>query len=237
MKLRATGKAHVGLAFVLMCGLASESRAQTRSLSVRELAHIYESGGDTFGWDEFDVPEFVAATYGGRARAAIVTILSEPSTAENYYLQLEALTTAQYARVGVPVETIIPYARGAKGSSVGGVLRHRATMALSMRADSTLQDFWLQVSRNPDPSFRQLAAAGLSCALGTAALPHLSAMRTDESPAVSRVADFYFREHTTKGQEALACGGTVSRELSFTFPQTLRPELRARGEPILRRTP
>jgi len=211
--------------------------AQGRPLTVRELSEIYFSGGDVGGWDEFDVPEFVSVAYGARSREAILAILAESSSGENYYLQLEALTTAQYARVGVPTHVVMQYATGAKGSRDGGVLRHRAMIALRMRADPTLKGFWLEVAKDPDPSFRQVAAAGLSCALGVKAIPHLASLRSDSKPAVVRVAEFYHQEHSTKGTGALACGGRVSRGMIATFPSELRPELRQRAETILRRIP
>lgn len=211
--------------------------AQGRSLTVSELTQIYASGGDVAGWDEFDVPEFVAAAYGVRARDAVLAILEAPATPENYYLQLEALTTAQYPRVGVPTSVILEYAAGSKPGVNRGVLRHRAIMALSMRTDAGLTGFWIELSNNPEPSFRQLAAAGLSCVLGSEGVPHLAQLRADSKQAVANVADFYHREHTTKGAEALACGGRVSRSLVGTFPSELRPELRQRGDAMLRRIP
>jgi hypothetical protein len=221
----------------VVCFQDAALASQGRALTVSELSVVFESGGDTPGWDEFDIPEFVAAVYGGRAREAIVRILSQPSAPENYHLQVDALTTAQYGRVGVPANLLMEYASGARGGSVGGVLRHRAIRALSMRPDPSLMDFWLHVSKDPGPSFRQLAAAGLSCALGQDALPHLDALRADSSADVARVADFYSREHKSKGTAALACGGRVSRALAATFPAHLRPELQRRGALIRQRIP
>jgi len=211
--------------------------AQSRPLTVQELSEIFWSGGDVAGWDEFDVPEFVAASYGVRAKHAVLMILAESSTSDNYYLQLEALTTAQYERVGVPVGIIREFAIGAKGSSVRGVLRHRAMLALTMRPDPSLREFWLQVAQNPDPSFRQLAAAGLACSLGDSAVAHLALLRADTNQAVARVADFHHREQRDKASAALACGGRVTRALASAFPSSLRPDLARRGASIRKRIP
>jgi len=67
--------------------------AQGKGLTVEQLTRIYMSGGDVMGWDEFDVPEFVAAAYGQRAREAVEKLLSAPVTGDNFYTQLEAVTT------------------------------------------------------------------------------------------------------------------------------------------------
>lgn len=211
--------------------------AQARPLTVQELSVIFLSGGDVAGWDEFDVPEFVAASYGSRAKQAILAILGQPSTYNNYYLQLEALTTAQYGRVDVPVGVLMEFASGAKGGNVGGVLRHRAMLALRMRADPSLTAFWLQTAHDPDASFRQLAAAGLACSLGDSAIAYLASLRADTNKAVARVADFYDREQRAKEPTALACGGRVTRSLSVSFPPSVRPELARRGASIRRRIP
>jgi hypothetical protein len=209
---------------------------QGRALTVDEVRSVFASGGDVFGWDEFDVPEFLAAAYGRRLHGALVAILSESSTVENYYYQLEALTTAQYARTGVPVGLLLDYASGRRGVGVGGVLRHRAMLALSMRADSTLTSFWLQQMSSSETSFRQLAAAGLSCAIGPAALGHLEGMKEDV-PAVARVARFYLDEHRSRGRDARACGGRVTRERASVFPDHVRPDLLRIGRPVLERIP
>ena len=237
MMLAVTVLRMVVLNLSLVLWLSQPLVAQARPLTVQELSQIFVSGGDLAGWDEFDVPEFVAASYGPRAKQAILAILAQPSTSNNYYLQLEALTTAQYGRVGVPVGVIMQFASGAKGANVGGVLRHRAMLALTMRADRTLTAFWLQTAQDPDASFRQLAAAGLACSSGDSAVAYLSSLRADTSEAVARVADYHDREQRTKGPAALACGGRVTRSLSESFPPNLRPELARHGASIRRRIP
>jgi hypothetical protein len=211
--------------------------AQVRGLTVEEVRMVFASGGDVRGWDEFDIPEFVAAAYGSRAKAALISLLNEPSTAENYFVQLLALTTAQYGRVDIPDHVVLDFATGRKGAAVGGVLRHRALMALRMRPNPDLREFWVELSGDRDPSYRQAAAGGLACALGMDAAPQLNALSADPNPAVARVADFYIAELTTKGPAALACGGKTTRTEAATFPWALRPELRAKGAMFLQRVP
>jgi len=220
------------LTFLLNVGRGSESLAQTQ-ISSSNVKRVFASMGDP-GWDEFDVPEFLAAAFGRRVGAALDSILSEPATPENYYYQLGALTAAGFARTGVPVDRILAFATGQKGSNIGGVLRHRAVMALQSRADPGLVQFWLNVSQERGVSFRELAAGGLACALGPGALVHLEAMQQDPSPEVRNVASFYMREFTTKGAGAHSCaGGRSTRAEAQQFPRELRTSLRQKGARIL----
>lgn len=217
---------------------ASTLGAQGRSLTVLELKSIYASADETFGWGEHQVPEFVAAAYGRRARAALLAILSEPSSRENYLFQRSALSTAEYGRVGVPREILIDYASGRGGSHLGGTLQQRALFALSMQADPTLTPFWLRLFREEqNTSFRQVAPAGLACASGLVALADLAIMRRDADPQVARVAEFYYRELTVNGDTARVCGGRVTRDQVSSFPLELHPDLREKGASILRRIP
>jgi len=206
-------------------------------VSVDQIARIFASGGDVAGWGEFDVPEFVAAAYGARARNAIVAILREASTPGNYHLQLEALTTAQYERVGVPVAVLLDYALGRRGQEVGGVLRQRAVAALAMRPDTGLRDFWLEIERDPDASIRQFAPAGLSCALGVAASPHLERLTADSDSGVGAVARFYRQQASTMGPSMKACGGRLRRVEAMIFPVVIRASLMERGAVILKEIP
>lgn len=217
---------------------ASVLRAQDRPLAVEDLKLIYASADESLGWGERQVPEFVAAAYGPRARTAVLAILAEPSTKTNYGFQAAALRTAQYGRVGVPTEILMLYATGSKEGSAGSGLRGHALRALSMRADSLLAPFWQRLFREErHSSYRQHAPAGLACALGVKALPDLELMRQDPDPAVARVAEFHHADLTRSDRLALACGGRVSREHARDFPQTLHPYLRERGSAILLRVP
>lgn len=206
-----------------------------RPLTVAELSEIYGSGGDVGGWDEFDIPEFVAAAYGARARSAVLQILEEPSSNGFSYFQLEAVTTAQYGRVGVPVAALLSFAARVRDAT--GVIRQRTLIALSMKPDTGLKDLWLEVAREKQPSFRQVAAGGLACALGNGATEHLERMTRDSSDAVARVATFHLRELRTKGDLALSCGGKVTRRGAPSYPNQLRPHLRERGAAWLVRIP
>jgi hypothetical protein len=226
-----------GLLLAVTTGNPSTGFPQGRRLTISEVRTIFASGGDVVGWDEFDVPEFIAAVYGSRATAAIVEILREPSTQDNYYFQLEALTAAQYGRVAIPTPLVMEYATGQRGGNVGGVLQHRATMALAQRPDPALVTFWLELERSKDASFRQLAAAGIACALGSEAVPHLSRMRTDSTKAVAQVAEFYLTGYARGRGTAKWCGGTATREEASQTPVHVRSDLLERGRPILEKVP
>lgn len=241
--IRALIRTHTGILTSVGCSAlflaaAPALGAQGRSLTVMELKTIYASADETLGWGEHQVPEFVAAAYGPRARAALLAILAEPSTRDNYRFQGSALSTAEYGRVRVPTDVLMPYATGLEGANVGGTLRQRALYALSMRPDTALAPFWLRLFREErSTSFRQIAPAGLACALGTRALLDLVVMQRDADPWVAKVAHFYYGELTSHGDVARACGGRVTREQASSFPSELHPYLRQQGAPILRRIP
>ncbi len=227
--------------FTLAIGSPVELRGQGRPLTLDQLTQIYGSGGDTYGWDEFDIPEFVAAAYGPRAKQAVIAILTEPSRVENYYLQLEALTTAQYPKVGVPQSLIMGYADGQRTSrlpsTLSGLLRYRALSSLSMIPDQSLVGFWQDRLKDGDPNVRQMAVRGLACALGEGATTPLSNASTDPDSSVKRVAAFYREEFRTRGANARSCGGRSTRIEALEFPQEVRPGLRHMGDYILRRIP
>ena len=208
---------------------------QQSPLSVGQLVQIFESGGDVPGWGEFDIPEFVAAAYGQRARNAAIWILTQPSSAQNYNHQLEALTLGQYDRVDIPTSILVDYAM-AHGQA-GGVLRQRAISSLSMRPDSNLVAFWLQIMSDSDGSIRQFAPAGLSCAKGAAAMADIRRLLVDTNSLVVSVAAFYVRELSIADTAGRACGGRYTRTEARIVPATLRPTLRVRGAALLRRIP
>jgi hypothetical protein len=210
-------------------------------ITVHDLVQIFASGGDSPGWDEFDVPEFVAAAYGRRAKSAIETILRQPSSVDNYYLQLEALTTARYARVDVSMGLLMEYVNGERGGNsepvLQGILRRRALTALTMRPDPALGAFWLQRMSTADVLDRQTAAAGLACSLGAPATPHLMRLEGDADTTVARVAKHYGAQIRSDGDRALACGGRVSRRDAPGFPSRMPDRLRDRARAILERVP
>jgi hypothetical protein len=212
--------------------------AQARALTVLELKGIYASSDETLGWGELQIPEFVAAHYGPRARAALVAILAEPPTRENYWFQRLALATAEYGHAEVPVPILLEFAGGRRGAEAIGGLRQGALYALANRPDTSLASFWRRLYRDErSASYRQAAPAGLACALGTVALPELAVMAQDSDARVARVAAFYLRELGDNGEGALACGGRVTRARAPAFPEELRPHLRERGRAVLERLP
>src|SRR2546422_7102567 len=71
---------------VLLVCVVAKAYSQGRPLTVGEVARILRFGGD----DDMEMPEFLAAVYGPRARAAVEAILEKPATVETYSLQLSA---------------------------------------------------------------------------------------------------------------------------------------------------
>ena len=225
----------------VMIALGSTLQAQRRPLSVDQLRVIFLSGGDVYGWDEYDVPEFVAAAYGARAKNAVIAILRDRSTEENYYLQLEALTTAQYPKLGVPLGLLLEYVEGGRTAqlplTLRGLLRHRALASLSMMPEPFLVPFWQARLKEDDPSARQMAVRGLACALGDGAMPYLAPSLTDPDSSVKRVAVFYRQEFVSRGINARACGGRHTRAETLDAPTEIRPGLRRMADNILRKIP
>lgn len=225
---------------IALLTLSTGSVAQRRPLTVEEVTRIFNSGGDRIGWDEFDVPEFVAAAYGPRARSALLTILEEPSTQENYYLQLEALTAAQYPRIGVPLGPVLEYANGTRGErlppELRGIVRQRAIKALSTHPDRSLVPFWMELLEDPNPMFRQFVPFGLSCAVGEEAMGELARLVTSSDSVLARLADRAKRELAGRGPDAMVCG-TAARLTALDHPRVMRPALREAGQHILREIP
>lgn len=230
----------VRIAAALWIGAPSAVLPQQPSLTVAQLTEILGSASDVGGdpWDEFAVPAFVAAAYGPRARAAVESLLSRPYTPETGLLKLEAIATAGYERVGVPVVVLLEFADPSRPDPIG-LTRGWALLAIAQRADSTLEGFWSTILRERNLSPRSYAIAGMACALGQRALSYLTPLVADSTPeSVRRVAQYYVRELTTKGDSALACGGgTVTRRAAPSHPARVPARLEARGNAFLRRIP
>jgi len=217
-------------------GDASDASAQDRPLSVDQVTRMLASGPE----DDFDMPEFVAAAYGPRAKPALELILEGTSARTNFFIQLAALTAAQYPRIGIRQDLLIDYATGPRLRSLPAelreVLRTRAIKALSTQPDSSLQGFWLQLQTHPTAFYRQFAPFGLACSVGTAALPDLEAMSHGADSVLLRQASRALREFAERGTEARVCG-RASRGEAPEFPREIRPALMARGEQFLREIP
>lgn len=217
-------------------GLPRRLDAQDRPLSVEQITKILESGGE----DDFDMPEFVAAAYGPRARPALESILERPSTRANFLLQLAALTAAQYPRVGVRTALLLDYVEGPRLSAIPvairEVLRTRALKALSTQPDPSLQGFWMKLQTHPTPLYRQFAPFGLACSIGTTALPDLEAMSRGVDSVLVRQANRALHELVERGTEGRICG-RVSRGEAPQFPREVRPGLMARGQRFLSEIP
>jgi len=217
-------------------GVPSKLSAQDRALSVEQITRIFESGGE----DDFDMPEFVAAAYGPRAKPGLELILDRPSSRANFLIQLAALTAAQYPRIGIRQDLLLDYATGPRLRSLPAelreVLRTRAIKALSTQPDASLRGFWVQLQAHPTALYRQFAPFGLACAVGTAALPDLEAMSQGVDSVLLRQAKRALGEFTARGSEARVCG-RVSRGEAPAFPREIRPGLLSRGERFLREIP
>jgi len=210
--------------------------AQARALTVEQITRILQSGGE----DDFDMPEFVAAAYGPRAKPGLEVILERPSARASFFLQLAALTAAQYPRIGIRQDLLLDYATGPRLRSLPAelreVLRTRAIKALSTQPDPSLRGFWIQLQAHPTALYRQFAPFGLACAVGSAALPDIEALSHGVDSVLLRQANRALREFAERGTEARICG-RVSRGEAPEFPREIRPGLRARGEQFLREIP
>ena len=216
--------------------LRSRLSAQGRELSVEQITRMLQFGGE----DDFDMPEFVAAAYGPRAKPGLEVILERPSARATFLLQLAALTAAQYPRIGIRQDLLLDYATGPRlrslPSELREVLRTRAIKALSTQPDPSLQAFWIQLQAHPTALYRQFVPFGLACAVGSAALPDLEALSHGVDSVLSRQANRALRELAERGTEARICG-RASRGEAFEFPREIRPGLRVRGEQFLREIP
>src|SRR5882672_10151865 len=214
---------------LVLSGVPSRVTTQQRALSVDEVTQILLSGSE----DDFDMPEFVAAAYGPRAKAALDLILERPSERGTFVLQLAALTAAQYPRIGVRQDLLLDYATGPRLRSLPTelreVLRTRALKALSTQPDASLRDFWLQLQSHPTALYRQFTPFGLACALGATAVPDLEAMSQGTDSTLVRQASRALREFAERGADARVCG-PASRAEAAQFPREIRPALLSRGE-------
>ena len=226
--MRLSHASGVLLASVLL--LPASSRAQEGPLSLDELSRIFASGGDVAGWDEYQVPQFVAEYYGSRATPAILQLLELPTTRARFYLQLEALTAAGYAKLRVPVSVLVPYARGDRGRDLlpiqAEILQHRATLALTGHPEPALVSFWEEVARDSAPLMRQHAAPGFACALGSAAAIHIDRAAMDSDRVVRAVAQRVRTRFQEEGARARVCYG-FERDSARVHPNRVTPPLLA----------
>jgi hypothetical protein len=210
--------------------------AQDRALSVDQVTRMLTSGPE----DDFDMPEFVAAAYGPRAKPGLELILEHPSERANFLIQLAALTAAQYPRIGIRQDLLLDYATGPRLRSLPAelreILRTRAMKALSTQPNASLRDFWAHLQAHPTALYRQFVPFGLACSVGTAALPDLEAMSHGVDSVLLRQASRALREFAERGAEARVCG-RASRGDAPEFPREIRPGLMARGEHFLREIP
>jgi len=224
---------------IIACVLPIAVNGQGRPLTVAEVTQVFYSGGDEAGWDEFMVPKFVAAAYGPRAKSALEEILREPSTPQNYYVQLEALTAAQYPRVGVSTDIVRLFAGHGKSMSlppeISGILRQRAIKALSTHPDPNLTSFWDSLASDPNPMFRQFVAFGIACALGDDARARLQTLASTNDSVAVRQSNRALQE-LGKGASGRVCGEST-RLGAPTFPADLPENLRLRGRGLLQRIP
>jgi hypothetical protein len=224
--------------------LAAEAPAtatpQGSPLTVEQLAAIFGSGGDIAGWDEYQVPQFVAEYYGRRATDAIAAILRMPTTRTTYYVQLEALTAAGYDKLSVDVSLIEPFARGDRVRSLppamAEVFQHRALMALTGRPSSGLSPFWDSLQNHPSEMVRQYAVMGLACSIGPAALDRIAPRIASDTEIVSLAAQRADSELRSRGRFARVCYG-LPRDSASTLPNRVSEDLLARARRYLGRLP
>ena len=220
---------------VLFFSVVAGANSQGRPLTVGDVARILRSGGE----DDMDVPEFLAAVYGSRARAALEAILEKPSTVETFSLQLSALTAAQYPRIGVSTDLLVRFVNDTASDlppALREILGVRAAKALSTQPNVQLRQFWIQMGTDPRRLYRQFVPIGLACAVGEPAIADLQAMSNSPDSVLARRATNVVRELTLRGSEARVCGRT-SRTSAPRFPDYVRPEIARKGEAILREIP
>lgn len=224
-------------AATIIVGLATtEGQVQQRALTADEVERIIRAGPE----DDLQIPEIIAALYGPRAKRGLEALLNRPSSRESFLLQLSALTTAQYPRVGIKLDILKDYASGNRLSSLptglAQILRTRAFKALSTQPDPELRDFWLQLRSHPVRLYRQFVPFGLACAVGLSSLPDLEQLRQGTDTALRRQAEKVTREFAAKGALAQVCGG-ATRDDAPQYPQTLPPALTERSERLRREIP
>ncbi len=237
MRLQGSGVARKAVIHAVLCMcVVATAYSQGRPLTVGEVARILRFGGE----DDMEMPEFLAAVYGPRARAAVEAILEKPATVETYSLQLSALTAAQYPRIGVNKDLLIRFVVNDSASRLPPALREilgvRAAKALSTQPNAQLRAFWIQMGSDPRRLYRQFVPVGLACALGEPAIVDLQPMSNSPDSVLSRRATNVVRELTLKGSEARVCGRT-SRISAPSFPDHVRPEIARKGETIRREIP
>ena len=234
MKTRHVKASYVvgALLFIGFALPAGRSVGQGRPISVDELTRVLLSGGDVAGWDEFDVPRFVAGHYGARAAAAVTSILRLPPDRGTFYLQLEALTAAGYPKVGIPVEIILPFAHAVGFERLppvmAEILRQRAVMALAGHPDPSLLSFWETIVQDSSPMIRQFAPLGMACTLGAAGADRVNSRRDDSHHVVREAVGHAESELRTRGSSARVCFG-LPRDSVLILPGEATPEMLERA--------
>lgn len=227
----------LGTNLVLLGTLHSPLPSQKQGGTVEKeaLRQILASGGQEWEWGDFDLAEYIAAQYGERVRAALISILQEPTTRENATAQRIALLTGQFQKTGVPLSVLLDFARHPRRNDDHGELQFTALWALSMRPDSSLLEFWSIIGQDRDPLVRQVAVRGLACAGGTTKGNAFRRLAADTSSLVAGVATFYQNEETRRGAAGLLCGGIATRVQASVYPQSVRPDLRDKAKRYVRR--
>lgn len=225
----------VAASLIVLAIPATKGQSQ-RPLTTDEMTRIIRSGNE----DDLQLAEIIAGLYGRRAKPGLESLLERSSNRETFFLQLSALTVAQYPRVGIRLELLMEYVAGDRLSnlptSLRQVLKVRALKALSTQPDPTLRSFWLQLRTNPTTLYRQFVPFGLACAVGPAALVDLEPLLIDSDTILSRQSQRAVNDLRTNGIGARVCG-YATRDEAPHYPAQLPPALMNRSERLRREIP